>query len=126
VRYYRNLTGGTHPVFAAPVIIADLGRLVVLSIADWNGDGWPDVLIGSTSYSVVLNSGKAPGSRFLPIESLNLPSMPYQASLMAVDWNGDGDVDILARTTYGYLFWFERSFLDHGYEPAEIERLEIR
>jgi hypothetical protein len=124
VRFYRNLTGGSHPIFANPVVIADLGRLVVLSIADWNDDGWPDVLVGSTSYSVVLNSGKGTGNRFLPIQSLNLPNMPFQASLMAVDWNGDGDLDILARTTYGFLFWFERSFLDHGYEPAEIEQLE--
>jgi hypothetical protein len=124
VRYYRNLTGGNHPVFADPLIIPDEGRLVVLSIADWNHDGWPDVLVGSASYSVVLNSGKNTGDKFLPIQSLNLPRMPFQASLWAVDWNGDGDADILARTTYGYLFWFEASFLEHGYEPAEIISLE--
>jgi hypothetical protein len=126
VRYYRNLTGGTSPIFAAAIPIADAETLLVPTVADWNGDGWPDVLIGSSSQSVVRNSGRTDGPRFLPAQKIDLPYLPFVATLMAVDWNQDGDVDILARTSYGYLFWFERSFLEHGYQPTEVVTLETR
>jgi hypothetical protein len=126
VRYYRNLTGGSSPVFAAPVVIADAGTLLLPTAVDWNGDGWPDVLIGSSSQFIALNSGRADEPRFLPAQKLELPYMPFVATLMAVDWNHDGDVDILARATYGYLFWFERSFLEYGYAVAKIVKLEQR
>jgi hypothetical protein len=44
----------------------------------------------------------------------------------AVDWNEDGDVDLLARASYGYLCWYERSFLEHGYAAASVLRAERR
>lgn len=148
VRYYRNVTGGASPKFAKPQIIADVGTRLVPSIADWNGDGWPDVLIGSNRAYIVLNSGKSNGERFLPAQPLNLAPpnshsagalepvpgqpewrltqdgnsafLPYEALIGAVDWNEDGDVDLLARASYGYLCWFEHSFLEHGYAPAKV------
>ena len=46
VRYYRNLTGGVNPEFAAPIVIADVKTRLVPAIADWNGDGKPDLLVG--------------------------------------------------------------------------------
>ncbi len=126
VRYYRNLTGGTNPVFAMPVVVADAGTRLVPSVADWNGDGWPDLLIGSNTDFLVLNSGKSGGPQFLPQKKLELPYLPYEATLLAADWNEDGDVDLLARASYGYLCWFERSFLEHGYAPASVLRLEMK
>lgn len=120
VRYYRNLTGGPNPVFALPVIVADVGTRFVPTTVDWNSDGWPDVLIGSGKTYLLLNSGKPDGPRFLPIKPLDLPYLPYEAVVTAVDWNEDGDVDLIARASYGYTCWFERSFLEHGYAPALI------
>lgn len=148
VRYYRNLTGGTHPQFAAPVVIADVKTRLVPSVADWNGDGWPDVIVGSTRSWVVLNSGHKGGDQFLPAQPLRLgpPNvssggaleqvpgspqwreakddnagfLPYEAIVYAVDWNEDGDVDLMARASYGYLCWYERSFLEHGYALASV------
>jgi hypothetical protein len=148
VRYYKNLTGGVTPTFAPPVVIADVKSRLVPSIADWNGDGWPDVIIGSQRAWVVLNSGKKDGERFLPKQPLRLgppnarPAgaleqvpgspqwreseeaagdfLPYESVVAAVDWNEDGDVDLVARASYGYLCWFERSFLEHGYAPAQV------
>jgi len=156
VRYYRNLTGGANPTFANAEIIADLGNVgtaMVPTVADWNGDGWPDVIVGSNRAYVVLNSGNRSGSRFLPPQSLRLAPpgwrpgvaltripgrpewrltegdgafLPYDAWVTAVDWNQDGDVDLMALASYGYLCWFERSFLEHGYAPAEVMRLQSR
>lgn len=124
VRYYRNLTGGPNPVFAQPVVIADTGFRVVPKILDWNGDGWPDILIGGSTASIVYNVGKKADPQFFPAEPLKIPYLPYEATLSAVDWNQDGDMDLLARASYGYTFWFERSFLEHGYAPATPTKME--
>lgn len=151
VRYYHNLTGGSHPIFAKPEVIADSGSRLVPTITDWNGDGWPDVIVGSNRTYVVLNSGKPDGPRFLPAKLLNLgppsstsgPSLqpipgspewrttegqgdflPYESVVSAVDWNEDGDMDLMALTSYGYLCWFERSFLEHGYAQSQLIKLE--
>jgi hypothetical protein len=148
VRYYRNITGGANPTFEAPVVIADVHTRLVPTVADWNGDGWPDVIVGSNRASVVLNSGKTGGDRFLPVRPLRLAPpgarsggaleqipgrpdwrestdadgafLPYESVVTAIDWNEDGDVDLMARASYGYLCWFERSFLEHGYAPAQV------
>ena len=52
--------------------------------------------------------------------------LPYESVVTAVDWNGDGDVDLLARSSYGYLCWFERSFLEHGYALANVTSITKR
>ncbi len=153
VRYYHNLTGGTNPTFASPEVIADVHARLVPTIADWNGDGWPDIILGSNRAYVILNSGKSTGPRFLPAQQLRLSPknshstgalepipgrpewrtssdegafLPYESVVNAVDWNGDGDVDLLARASYGYLCWYERSFLEHGYAPALIVSLTAK
>ena len=153
VRYYRNVSGGPNPRFAKPEMIADVGARLVPTVADWNGDGWPDVIVGSSHAYVILNTANRSGPRFLPARPLGLAPptsrsdralepipgrpewrvgepggafLPYEAVVTAVDWNEDGDVDLLARASYGYLCWFERSFLEHGYEPAKVLRLEER
>jgi hypothetical protein len=157
VRYYRNLTGGTNPTFAMPVVIADAHSRLVPTIADWNGDGWPDVIVGSNRVYIVLNSGKPDSPRFLPPQEVNIPGpdsrgggalepipgspewrvtdsktgksaayLPYEAVVTAVDWNEDGDMDLLARASYGYLCWYERSFLEHRYAPAHVLSMTSR
>ena len=153
VRYYRNLSGGAKPTFAKPELIADVHTRLVPTVADWNGDGWPDVVVGSNRAYVVLNSTQRDGPRFLPAQPLNLAPgnshssgalepipgkpewresegdgafLPYESVVTAIDWNADGDADLLARASYGYLCWFERSFLEHGYAPAQVIAMTTR
>jgi len=153
VRYYRNLSGGAKPTFAKPELIADVHTRLVPTVADWNGDGWPDVVVGSNRAYVVLNSTQRDGPRFLPEQPLNLAPgnshssgalepipgkpewresegdgafLPYESVVTAIDWNADGDADLLARASYGYLCWFERSFLEHGYAPAQVIAMTTR
>ena len=64
--------------------------------------------------------------QFLPAREMQVPRVPFGSTVMAVDWNEDGDVDLMNLASYGYLCWFDRSFLAHGYAPAKVEEFEMR
>jgi hypothetical protein len=58
---------------------------------------------------------------------MNVPDVTFDSSIMAVDWNEDGDIDLLnVAGGNGYLLWYDHSFLRHGYAPARVEKLEAR
>jgi hypothetical protein len=120
VRHFRNLGPGhaSTPRFAAAVELAALGIRVQPFAADWDRDGRVDVVASAASGRVVLlrNLG---GGRFDAPEAMRVPDVPYSPYASVVDWNGDGDDDLLVGTAYGYTCLFERSFLDHGYAPAQ-------
>jgi hypothetical protein len=156
MRYYRNLTGGQSPSYSAPEVAGKFPMRLVPSIADWNNDGWPDILVGSSQVFAVVNRGKADGARFEPptlvrpfekqakdaIVYNQIPGspdwrwesspegqglyLPYESVVNAADWNEDGDTDLLVLASYGYLCWFERTYLTHGYSKVAVERIEKR
>jgi hypothetical protein len=49
---------------------------------------------------------------------MKIPAVPYSPFISVIDWNQDGDQDLIVGTAYGYFCWFERSFLENKYAEA--------
>jgi hypothetical protein len=89
----------------------------------WHGDRRPSLLVGEEDGRVALlenRNGELSPARYL------MQMDPYMKSgalsrPVAVDWNGDGRLDIVSGNSAGYVQWFENlggSFEDQGYLRA--------
>jgi hypothetical protein len=81
-----------------------------LDIADWDGDGLKDLIIGHSRSELVLymNTGKKGEPRFGPprkIEPEKDP-LPVRPSPLLVDWDGDGVQDLLVGSENGEIFFY--------------------
>jgi hypothetical protein len=123
----RNQGTGTAPVLARPEwlragregAVIDLLRANLGSCVDWDGDGLLD-LIGcefENSCRLFRNQGQPGQPRLLPAQGIELVR-PWVSETMsgadAVDWNGDGDLDLLSGQGHGGsgLRYFERDFIE--------------
>lgn len=153
ITFYENLSGPgvAQPKWAAPRRLEADGKVIrimagpngsiqgpaeakwgytTLSIADWNGDGLPDLIVNSILGKVVwyqnIGTRKAPKlASAKPVEvEWNGPQpelawgwlrpegkgllTQWRTTPVAVDWNKDGLVDLVMLDQEGYLAFFER------------------
>jgi hypothetical protein len=101
-------------------------------IVSWHADGRPSILVGEEDGTVSLIENLAPrgeSPRFAPPRKL-IQVDPFVKSgalsrPVAVDWNGDGKLDLLSGNSAGYIQYFENTgsrtqpaFTDRGYLKA--------
>jgi hypothetical protein len=121
---FRGTKDRATDAFEPGVVLTKLPtRPESIACTDWDNDGKTDLLIGGTAAepaNVYLNQseiGKPKVSAGAPISGL--PYLFWGPKLRAADWNGDGDKDLLVQSEF-LSFWLERSFLDHGYQTAQV------
>jgi len=120
--YYRNVGSRTRPEYAPGVrlqsggkpLAMDLEMIVPVAI-DWDDDGDLDLVVGDEDGRVALveNTGKLEDHlpRFLPPRYFQQEAADVKcgalASPVGVDWDGDGDQDLVSGNTAGYVQFYE-------------------
>lgn len=101
-----------------PLIIPLNGRGMTENICtrpfavDWNGDGHLDLVVGTFAGSFYLFTGQGDG-QFLPKpEEIKAGDQPlkfegYHSDPFVIDWDADGDLDLLSGSSQGGVQWSE-------------------
>ena len=121
VTYFENTGTNKAPLFASGIeLFAGEGRCV-MAAADWDNDGLLDLLPSWTGDGLWFcrNVGTATGPRFEKTRRYDLTWIPYPHPY-PIDWNRDGDLDLMIASSYSFCYYAERSFLDAGYAEAEM------
>jgi translation elongation factor P/translation initiation factor 5A len=86
------------------------------SATDWDNDGDLDLIVGNFKGSFYLFKGEGDGKfspKAEPIQSdgshLALSEGGYHSDPFAIDWDGDGDLDLLSGSANGGVHWSENS-----------------
>lgn len=113
VLYAKHRGGATfeqpRPLTAAGAPMRAETGYAAPAVADWDGDGTPDIAIGAADGSVTLYRG-VPGQPFRYERGVAAiaPSDAGYAAPAGIDWNGDGRAELLVGTIEGDLTLYER------------------
>ena len=116
-RWFRNIGSVGNPVLDTPVFLKSSDGVSDFSVpdiradvADWNGDGLPDIVTGSFSGSVMvsLNVGTRSLPRFAPASVLvdstgRSLDGSYNLNARIVDVTGDGVPDLVSSFNWGTI-----------------------
>ncbi len=101
-------------------------------LEDWDNDGDLDLLFSSVYYNYYYENI---GNRTKPIFKANgriqvggkdLVVTGHANTIDAVDWNGDGKKDLLISGESGWLYYFDRSFIEGNLPKLVIGLLQVR
>lgn len=140
ITLFRNTGTRDQPKLAAGQLLKVNGEplhmdlcMIQPRVVSWHKDGRPSLVIGEEDGTVSLLENLEPAGhepRFAPPRHFEQID-PYVKSgalsrPVAVDWNGDGKLDLIAGNSAGYLQYFENIgtkstpiFQDNGYLKAD-------
>jgi hypothetical protein len=101
--YTATLLGNGDGTFQAPMLSPFPGTTANFVLADFNGDGLPDIVYAYSvsasgpGYAVSLNNG---GGQFGAPKTYSLTTAPSGSFIAAGDFNGDGKQDLVFGTGY--------------------------
>jgi hypothetical protein len=131
VRYYENemASPGASPLFTMPNLVGQLPTRGVPFAADWDDDGDSDILASADPAQMMFieNLGNDAGGHaiFASGQWVNLIDAPYGSlGLNVVDYNQDGDGDIIVDTSHRYTIMTDGSFLRLGYANGTLIAVE--
>ncbi|RJR16107.1 MAG: VCBS repeat-containing protein [Nitrospiraceae bacterium] len=120
---YKNMGSNTAPVLDSGTIILNTGDDRATSVvADWNGDGKKDLLVGTWSgnIQVYLNNGTDTVPAFSSFYNLQVGGSEFnitppgfsgnvggRAAPRVYDWNHDGKQDLLVGEVEGYIYYLQ-------------------
>ncbi len=146
VTIFENTGTGDKPKLAAGRPLEAGGEEIKMPLCmiqpravDWHGDGRPSLIIAQEDGTVAFLENTAPKGRAPRLASPKYFEQidPFMKSGVlsrpdAVDWNGDGKLDILTGNSAGFVQYFENvgtvqvpAFADRGYLKAGGETIHI-
>lgn len=129
--YFENTGTRTEPIYAESKRLINNGREIKMDLQmitptsmDWDGDGDADLIVGDEDGRVALveNTGKMQDGlpEFLPPAYFQQQAQYLKFGALvtpfSVDWDGDGDEDLICGNSAGYIGYIEN--LD-GKNPPE-------
>jgi hypothetical protein len=98
-------------------------------MADWDGDGLKDLLVGhNTTIILYKNVGAASAPRFQAPTKLECPKgqFPMRPSPYVVDWDGDGKKDLLVPCEQPAVYFYRNEGTAQQPKLAEGKPLELK
>ena len=94
VSWHENL--GDSSFAAANVVATDVTHSTSLTTVDLNADGWTDVLLGGAANGALAWYRNQGDGQFAGPRIIDRPDRQVLAEVVATDFDGDGDPDVLA------------------------------
>ncbi|PCJ55409.1 MAG: hypothetical protein COA73_13450 [Candidatus Hydrogenedentota bacterium] len=139
IKYFENTGTRSEPIYAPGRFLIQNGQRLSMELqmlqvvaVDWNGDGWTDIIVGEEDGRVAYlkHTGKVKDGypqfaaphyfrQEADVVKVGALCTPY-----GVDWDNDGDDDLIVGDTAGYLSFVEN--LDGGNPPKWAAQVHLQ